>query len=327
MSQINAEVGNAVGTKISFSDAKYRALLRVPSGGISLGTGYGKQYAFIFNPIIAASTNNYNLKASAITAGWDQVLPLKCIVTINNGITVGSASTGSYSFDTGATFPTGTTLSLINNGNIYGAGGVGAGAGGAGGTGGPSLNAQFALSITNNGVVGGGGGGGGAGGGWYVTANTDYVPYVAATPYTAASGGYWQGSSTAYAGGSGGGGGAGVVNAPGGAGYTNSSPGSQAAAGGGATSSATAGAAGGGAGYAYTYANGYYGYGGVGGTGGGLGAAGGGGSATAGQGGSYPLLANGVWYGAGSGGAGGPCTNGNSNITWVTTGTRYGALA
>lgn len=326
MSHANVEVGNASNAQISFSSSKFRSLLRVPSGQTLLSTGYGKEYAFRFNPAIASNVNSYNLKSSAISAGWDQVLPLKAAVTINSGVIVGASSTGVYAFDTGVTFPGGTTLSIINNGSILGAGGTGGGAGNVGSTGGTALLAQFALSITNNGTVGGGGGGGGAGGGWYVTANTTYHPEVAATPYTAAQPAYWDGSSTAYAGGSGGGGGAGIAQGPPGAAYGNSSPGAEAGAGNGAYGTSGAGGGGGGPGYAYTASNGYYGYGGVGGAGGGLGAAGGGGSSTAGQGGGYPVIGYGVWYNAAAGGAAGSCTGGNSNITWVAAGSRFGAL-
>ena len=140
--------------------------------------GAGGISGFIFNATITANTANYNLRAAAVTAGWDQVKPLLATVTINSSVYVYSTSTGTYAFDTGVTFPTGTTLALINNGIILGMGGVGAGAMGMGpggtfyytpintsfaGAGGPGLIARYALSVTNNGVIAGGGGGGGGG--------------------------------------------------------------------------------------------------------------------------------------------------------------------
>lgn len=122
--------------------------------------------SFTFSPTIAANVMNFNLKTAAITAGWDQVKPLNATVTINSGVMIGSTSTATYAFDTGATFPTGTQLKLINNGKILGMGGAGgsviAGQATAGGAGGPALRAQFAFAITNNGTIGGGGGGGAA---------------------------------------------------------------------------------------------------------------------------------------------------------------------
>ena len=140
--------------------------------------GGGGVSSFAFNATISANTANYNLRAAAVAAGWDQIKPLNATVTINSGVYVYSTSTGTYAFDTGVTFPTGTTLSLVNNGTILGMGGAGAGAMGMGpgGTfyytpintsfaaaGGPGLIARYALSVTNNGIIAGGGGGGGGG--------------------------------------------------------------------------------------------------------------------------------------------------------------------
>jgi hypothetical protein len=142
------------------------------AGTISMGTFRGTSRRFVFTPTIAASTTNYNLKAAAIAAGWNQVNPLYAIVTINSGVYVYATATNVYAFDTGVTFPAGTTLAIINNGLITGRGGNGgaggyAANGGAGAQGGPALRAQFALTVTNNGTIGAGGGGGGGAGGYY----------------------------------------------------------------------------------------------------------------------------------------------------------------
>lgn len=125
---------------------------------------------YTFNQTISSNTTNYNLKSAAIAAGWDQVKKLKATITINAGVVVYSTSTGTYAFDTGATFPSGTSLSVINNGTILGKGGGGGSSpdypasGGAGGSAGPALRVQYALSMTNNNRIAGGGGGGGGGG-------------------------------------------------------------------------------------------------------------------------------------------------------------------
>ena len=128
-----------------------------------LGSGAG----YVFKETVSASTQNYNLKARALAAGWDGVTPLVAEITVAGGIVIGSASTASYAFDTGSGFPAGSTLALVNNGSIVGARGAG-GIGGDvsssarnGGSGGPALRAQSLLEITNRGVIGGGGGGGG----------------------------------------------------------------------------------------------------------------------------------------------------------------------
>jgi YD repeat-containing protein len=130
---------------------------------------------FNFSPTIASDIQNYNLRAAAVAAGWDQVKPLKATVTINSAVVISASSTSNYAFDTGASFPAGSTLTLINNGYIIGMGGAG-GSGGRGVpdtssedghpgfAGGPAFRAQHSIAVTNNGTIGGGGGGGGGGG-------------------------------------------------------------------------------------------------------------------------------------------------------------------
>jgi YD repeat-containing protein len=120
---------------------------------------------------IASNTSNLNLwnylvannfATSGKSGTWE--------VLIENGVAIGSTSTGAPAFDTGS-FPSGSTLSITNNGTIEGAGGAGGGgghgacaAGGAGSAGGAAFRAQLALTLTNNGAIEGGGGGGGGGG-------------------------------------------------------------------------------------------------------------------------------------------------------------------
>ncbi|MFB0964490.1 MAG: hypothetical protein QMC36_02145 [Patescibacteria group bacterium] len=41
---------------------------------------------------ISASTNNYDVRAAAVSAGWDQVQPLSATVTVGAGVIVGSSS-------------------------------------------------------------------------------------------------------------------------------------------------------------------------------------------------------------------------------------------
>lgn len=217
---------------------------------------------FVFVDVITSDVTNYNLRARAVAAGWDQVVPLVATTTVNSGIVLSADSTGQYAFDTGVTFPAGTTLALINNGFVIGMGGAGGAAYTAGSNGGPALRAQYAIGIdAAGGVIGGGGGGGGGskgGGGGGRSGRTD------------AAGGVGTGNGTSgtfSSGGSGGGGGgAGGTTDPGGAG---------------------SGVGGGG--------------------GGGWGASGG----TAG------------YY---AGGTGGAAVVGNSYITWINTGTRYGSI-
>lgn len=245
------------------------------SGPISLSTFRNQTKVYVFNATISANTQNYNLRAAAVTAGWDQARPLIATVTINNGIVVGSSSTATYGFDTGVTFPSGSTLALTIGTGAYivgrgGAGGPGVNSGaGVGGSGGPALRAQQAISITNNGTIGGGGGGGTGG-----AAGTN----------------------------NGGGGGGGAGNTVGTAGATP--PGGGAAAAG----TLTAGG-GGGTGAEPDGKGGYTSNGFNGGAGGSLG---------------NPGLAG---TGNAAVSSGGAAVVGNSNITWVSTGTRLGSIS
>ena len=201
---------------------------------------------FVFVDVITSDVTNYNLRARAVAAGWDQVVPLVATTTVNSGIVLSADSTGQYAFDTGVTFPAGTTLALINNGFVIGMGGAGGASYTAGSNGGPALRAQYAIGIdAAGGVIGGGGGGGGGNKG------------------------------------GGGGGRSGRTDAAGGVGAGNGTSG--------------------------TFSSGGSGGGGSGGGGGGWGASGG-------TTGSY------------AGGTGGAAVVGNSYITWINTGTRYGSI-
>ena len=171
---IGVELGNTATSMISLGATAPRTLAGVPSGAIRVAADfYGKASNFVFNQTISSDTTNYNLKSAAIAAGWTQTVPLVATITINSSIYVYSTSTGSYAFDTGSSFYSGSTLALVNNGTILGRGGDGgtgglnATAGTAGGAGGPAFIARYAINVTNNGTIGGGGGGGGGGSGDY----------------------------------------------------------------------------------------------------------------------------------------------------------------
>ncbi len=241
--------------------------------------------AFNFSQTISADTQNYNVSAAALAAGWDQDLPINAVITVSPGIVVSSNSTAFYAFDTGVSFPAGTSLKLINNGYIIGMGGAGgAGSVDVGSPGGSALRAMVPLVVTNNGTIAGGGGGGG-GGGAAVNYNPDY------SIDTGSGGGGGGGGRTGRTASTGGLRGDGSYIGFGGADGLPGNPGSFLAAG-------TGG------GDPYSSNNG--------GAGGNWGSAGSNGGP-----GSEPGKA---------GGAGGAAVVGNSNITWITTGTRLGAL-
>ena len=287
LGQVNTELGVSATATRSLNDATTRSLFGVSSGAISLSNGYGKANEFAFT--ISSTQTNANLSSLATTAGWNG--SSKVVVTINSGLYITSNSTSTPAL-TVSGFPSG--VKIINNGIIVGHGGNG-GNGGSGYTpvdGSPGGNAGGAIlvssptEIENNNTIAGGGGGGGGGG--------------AAYKYDAGYNVY-----TRYAGG---GGRTGLTNTSGGSpgGYNVAVGGSS--GGGGSVSSAGSG----GAGSGYSYYNRARG-----GDGGGWGSNG-----NAGQYGiTFTATGNG-----GAGGSGGYAVSGNSNVTWLATGTRNGSL-
>jgi hypothetical protein len=129
-------------------------------GLIIQNTTYPTGFSIILT--ISSNTTNYNVRTSAIAAGWNQSSAVGVLVTINTNVVVGSSSTGSYALDTGP-FPTGSSVTIVNNGSILGAGGAGGNGDVDGSSGGPAIRSQVTTTINNLGIVGGGGGGGGGG--------------------------------------------------------------------------------------------------------------------------------------------------------------------
>jgi hypothetical protein len=298
LSQVNVELGRSANATISMNESAVRTLFGKASGTISMSDGYGKANQFAFT--ISSNQTNANLRTLAVNAGWNQSLKVVC--TINSGIFVSSNSTGTPALTVNGSFPNG--VELINNGNIVGRGGNGGVGGGlnlttpvsgsAGASGGLALSVSSALTFNNAGTVAGGGGGGGGGRAIHTSLK--------------------KGSSVA-GGGGGGGGRSSQTNSNGGAGGTATggnfanSPGS---AGGSGTSNS---AGGGGAGGVTDDCSGA-----PGGAGGGWGASGATGS-------SSTTGTASTTHGPFSGGSAGAAISGNSNITYIATGTRLGAIS
>lgn len=304
LDDINVELGLARTTPISITQSNARALAGIPSGPIYLSDFYGKSSVFKF--AVTTTTSNANLYTLAVNAGWNKISGVQ--LTINAEVVLYATTTSNY----GLTIPAGlfpVAPLIINYGIIAGAGGIGAngsssGSGSNGSNGGIGLHATNLVSITNNGIIAGGGGGGGSGA--FATGSGFFIGYT----YGGGGGGGGQGYNLP-SGGLGGSGNEGSGN-PGlaGTGSTGGNGGNGAF---GASLSGTGNANG----IAGTNASGdgVAGDAGAGGGGGGFGAAGGNGSAGGGIGGS-----------GGTGGLGGAAVLGNSFITWVVAGTRYGAL-
>lgn len=265
------------------------------SGTIALSNFYGSSNQIPINLTITGNTYTYDVYNAAVANGYSPgISPVT--VTVNPGVIVGSASTGSYAMLVPSAFNPVDPVTIINNGTIQGMGGAG-GSGGSAPSGGPvnpgnpgniggnALYVNRPTTVTNNGILAGGGGGGGGGG------SSRAGPLKATT----LRGGGGGGGGAGFNGGGGGAGGpAGSVSGPPGGSGTSSS-------GGGGGSNPPAG---------------------TGGSGGGRGAAG----ATGGAGINLPPQ----WSGSQPGGSGGGAGNyivGNPFVTWPATGTREGGVA
>ena len=278
---IKNEFGGAVPHSLS---EYYGAASGIPgSGQISFNQFYGKANIFSFN--ITSNKNDANLRTLALNAGWDGSAPVRA--TINSGVVISGSAAGNSTpaMRIDGSFPSGVTL--INNGQIRGRGGIGGNAGSEpnlngrnGARGGRALIVSVPVSINNQGIIGAGGGGGGGGG----------------------TGTSFSKSGTNYATGGGGGGGrSSNYNASGGVAPINSNYNG----GSGIISSI-------GLGGSRVYINGAA-YGGYGGNGGDIGANGG-------------NAVRSSMASSGSGGPRGQAINGNGNVTWINTGTRLGVI-
>ena len=288
---INIELGRSATATSSLNESALRTLAGVPSGAISLSNFYGKANQFAFT--ISSNQTNANLRTLAVNAGWNQ--SSKVVATIGSGVYISSNSTGTPGLTVNGSFPGGVWL--VNNGFIIGMGGAGgagsdAGSDGvAGGGGGLALSVSVAVTVTNNGTIGGGGGGGGGG---------NAVVYIDSFFFI----------FDFYGGGGGGGGRTGATNSSGGAGGVPTS--------GNLRINGSAGGAG---------TSGGGGAGGAGGSGPSGTAGAGGAGATWGSAGATGGSATGfAAFSPGAGGAAGAAITGNSNITYIATGTRLGAI-
>jgi len=245
--------------------------------------------AFVWRPTISSDVTNWVLYSQALAAGWDGVTPLDAIVTVASGIVLSANSTSVYGFDTGSGFPVGTSLKLIMPGYVCGMGGMG----GNGAVGSPTAGSAGGPALC-----------------------AQHAITIDATGGVIAGGGGGGGGAAGSAAGGGGGGRSGRTGPAGGSKY-------------GTVGDSVAGSfsSGGAGGYGASGTGG----GGVGGTTstGGTGPAGDTIAGGGGGGGWGAAGGNGGRIGGGSGASGGPggaAVVGNSYITWINTGTRYGAI-
>jgi hypothetical protein len=298
-SQINTELSLSSTATISLNDAAVRTLAGVGASPatISITNLSGKSNSYPFS--ITSNQANANLRSLAVAAGWPGTT--KVVATINPGIFVYSTSTGTPALTVNGAFPNG--VELVNNGTIQGQGGSGGNGGisyqpptggSPGSGGGLALSVSVPITITNNNRIAGGGGGGGGGAG---------------TQYN-------YGKSVAYA--TGGGGGGGLGGNGGGAGAAGGGPGGNYGSPGTAGTQTTAGPGGGG----YSAGGDRAGNGGAGGSYGSGGTPG-----TMATKSSIGPPPNPTFYPGGPGGAAGGAITGNSNITYLATGTINGGIS
>ena len=122
-----------------------------------------------FNIVLENSVRDYDLRLAIVNDfNWNETQRLQGTLTIAEGTVVGATSTDDTALEV-SNFPTGSIITIQNNGRITGAGGDGADAfstsPSAGESGGPALTVSSAeITMQNgNGIIAGGGGGGGAG--------------------------------------------------------------------------------------------------------------------------------------------------------------------
>lgn len=254
----------------------------------------GSSGPFLFIRTISSNQVDYNLNTALTAAGWNGLTPVIANITIS-GVTIYASANTIPAFTVG-TLPTGSSVYITNNGYIVGRGGQGVGKGYPDNssynlTAPASANGGTALSVSslvsiNN--AGGtiGGGGGGGGAGGAQSADCSCTSCGGVGLASMGVGGSGAGFGAA---------GSGYQNWQNNTNYNTAISTSA----GGLTTASTKNATGG--------------------TGGTLGVAGGTGTGSAQCG--YTNQS-----GPGTGGAAGACTSGNSNITWINTGIRLGAL-
>ena len=177
LQQVNVELGKTSTAQISLNDTAVRTLLGKPSGTISMQDAYGKANEIRYtNTARITNVNIYTLMGSPTAVA-------NYIFENNSEI---NANTAAYALRTGV-FPAGSTLTIVNNGYIYGRGGIGSSAvdtpGEAGGDA-IYLDMPCRVDNTNGYILAGGGGGGSA------RRQASYDPYY----YILAGGGGGAGS-------------------------------------------------------------------------------------------------------------------------------------
>jgi len=139
------------------------------SGQISASQFYSTSRTYTINATLATNYDQLNL--------WDWIVAtygtysVPYAVTFNNNARIYSTNASASAFTTGTGWPSGSTITIVNNSEIIGRGGNGgaggsisSGTGGDGGAGGTAISLSYPVTIYNNSIIYAGGGGGGGGG-------------------------------------------------------------------------------------------------------------------------------------------------------------------
>jgi hypothetical protein len=197
------------------------------TGPLSVSDFYGDARGRIFvNLVITSNTFNFDVYANRTNAYVPGLTDIS--VQVNPGVYVGSNVAGSPAMSVPSSFSVGDTVSITNNGFIYGRGGQGGDGiflpGQPGAIGDTGLFVNSPATVFNYGEISGGGGGGGGG--------AIYIPNKGPT----SPGGGGGGGAGFAGGGSNGNGSSGTLNTggtggPGGVGQTGGNGGGRGAAG------------------------------------------------------------------------------------------------
>ena len=157
--------------------AYYRGGGRVPSnntnvpasGAIGLKNFYSAVNRIALTVTLGANTTETSLTSATVPGYIAGITDLT--VYVSSGVYVYSTSTSSPALTLATGFVAGDTVTLVNNGYIMGKGGWGgdvpvantASAGVVGGAAGPALSLGYGITLSNNSYIAGGGGGGGSG--------------------------------------------------------------------------------------------------------------------------------------------------------------------
>jgi hypothetical protein len=157
LSQVNTELDLTPKSQINLNSAIVRALFERPSGTISFSNGYGKASAFVAT--ITTNQSNLNLRSWALANGWNGTSV--ATITVAPGVYIWSNNTSIPALTIDGSWAGG--LELVNNGFIIGMGGAGGYGLQNGFAGGSAISLGISTSIRNNNYIAGGGGGGGGG--------------------------------------------------------------------------------------------------------------------------------------------------------------------